>query len=98
MRDKQEAKLNLACTLANVIDTWTVGALVSYSCERISSEEIWNWTVDELRCFVYDNYVDELMGLSERELDKLNSNFPSDVDNASYVISNMGAKEYTENE
>ena len=61
-------KLRECCSLAKVVDTWTVGALVSYACERVTSDEVWNWTCDDLRNYVYDRYVDELMGMSDSAL------------------------------
>lgn len=56
-----QERLTEACELAKQTEKWTIGALISYVSERESTEVVWNWTVDDLRNYVYDRFVDELM-------------------------------------
>jgi len=64
-------KLNKSVKLANQVANWTVGAMISYACERESSETVWNWTIAELGNYVYDKFVEELMEMSDHVLNRL---------------------------
>jgi len=64
-------RLKKCCKLGKIVDTWTVGALVSFACERETSELVWNWTVDDLRQYVYDKYVDILLNMDDKTLELL---------------------------
>lgn len=67
MKDKRK----LCCALGHAVERWSIGALISFACERETSEHVWNWTVDELRSYVYDKYVDMLLGMDYKTLEIL---------------------------